>query len=183
MEPSRVADVAEVLERARAPRPAFDEFYLREYPRLTALAAALAGTSLADDVAQEAMLVAYRKWGQVGQLERPDLWVRRICSNLAVSQFRRRLVEIRAVTRLAARRQPPAELGDTGRELWAAIAALPERQAQVAALRFVYDMPIADIAVVLGCSEGTVKVHLHRWRAALATSLGLDDSDQDGAAS
>ncbi len=35
-------------------------------------------------------------------------------------------------------------------EFWAAVRRLPRRQAQAAALRFVYDMPIADIAAALG---------------------------------
>lgn len=164
-------------------RDDFDAFYVGEFPRLTALAAALAGGAVADDVAQEAMLVAYRRWRHVRELDRPELWVRRICSNLAVSQFRRRMIELRAMTRLATRSEPAFELGDTGRALWEAIALLPPRQRQVAALRFVYDMPVADIAEILGLSEGTVKVHLQRARAAVARSLGIDHIASDGARS
>jgi hypothetical protein len=48
---------------------------------------------LAEDVAQEAMLVVYRKWRTAAELDRPDLWVRRVCTNLAVSSFRRKMVE------------------------------------------------------------------------------------------
>ena len=51
--------------------------------------------------------------------------------------------------------------------------ALPRRQAQAAALRFVYELPIADIAVTLDCTEGTVKQHLSRARRALAATLGI----------
>jgi RNA polymerase sigma factor (sigma-70 family) len=156
----------------------FDDFYTAELPRLVALARGLAPAHLAEDVAQEAMLVAYRRWREVGDLERPDLWVRRTCANLAVSQFRRRLVELRVLTKLAGRRQPPAELSERGEEFWTAVRALPQRQAQAAALRFVYDMPIADIAVTLGTSEGTVKQHLSRARAALARTLGLKEEEQ-----
>jgi RNA polymerase sigma-70 factor (ECF subfamily) len=118
------------------------------------------------------MLVAFRRWRSVAQLERPDLWVRRVCINLAVSSFRRRLVEIRAVVRLAGRREPEPLSEDT-EELWEAVRCLPKRQAQAAALRFVYDLPIADIAVVLGCTEGTVKQHLSRARRTLGSALGL----------
>jgi RNA polymerase sigma-70 factor (ECF subfamily) len=168
----------------RPPEPSvpddFDTFYLREFPRLTALAAALAGSAHADDVAQEAMLVAYRRWGHVRGLDRPDLWVRRICSNMAVSHFRRRLVELRAVSRLFTRTTISVELGDSGRELWDAIGALPARQRQVAALRFVYDMSLADIAETLGMSEGTVKVHLRRARSSVAIRLGLGPVPSEG---
>lgn len=84
----------------------FDDFYRAELPRLVALARALCGGAAADDVAQEAMLAAYRRWRQVSELEHPEAWVRRACSNLAMSQYRRRLVELRAVTRLARRPNP-----------------------------------------------------------------------------
>lgn len=151
----------------------FEDFYVRELPRLVALARGLCGAALAEDVAQEAMLAAYRRWPEVGDLDRPDLWVRRTCSNLAVSQFRRRVVELRAVTRLAGRRSaPPEELSEASEEFWAAVRRLPRRQAQAAALRFVYELPVADIATTLGCSVGSVKQHLSRARQALAARLG-----------
>ena len=87
----------------------------RELPRLVALARGLCGAAIAEDVAQEAMLVAYRRWREVGDLERPDLWVRRTCANLAVSQFRRKVVELRATARLGARRTPPTGAEPAGR--------------------------------------------------------------------
>ena len=152
----------------------FDTFYAHELPRLVALARGLCGSAVAEDVAQEAMLAAYRRWAHVSRLERPDLWVRRACANLAVSQFRRRLVELRAFTRLGNRRSALGELSEDNEEFWAAVRDLPPRQAQAAALRFVYDMPIADIAVALECTQGTVKQHLSRARHALARRLGLD---------
>ena len=39
-------------------------------------------------------------------------------------------------------------------------------------------MPIADIAATLGTSEGTVKQHLSRARAALSYTLGLEEEEQ-----
>ena len=154
----------------------FDAFYVAELPRLTRLARGLCGAALAEDVAQEAMMVAYRRWAHVSALERPDLWVRRTCANLAVSQFRRRIVELRALARLSSRREVPA-MSDDSEKFWTAVRRLPTRQAQVAALRFVYVMPIADIAAALDCTPGTVKQHLSRARHALAAGLGLDPEE------
>ena len=114
--------------------------------------------------------MAYRRWRDLDELERPDLWVRRTCANLAVSQFRRRVVELRATARLAGRRQSPVELSEAGEEFWSAVRELPHRQAQTAALRFVYDMSMADIAETLGCTDGTVKQHLSRARHSLAAT-------------
>ena len=52
---------------------------------------------------------------------------------------------------------------------------LPTRQAQVAALRYVYGLTITEISQTLQISEGSVKVHLSRARSRLARTLGLED--------
>ena len=161
-----------------ARRASFDEFYAAELPRLVALARGLAPAHVAEDVAQEAMLVAFRRWRELDDLERPDLWVRRTCANIAVSQFRRRMVELRVTARLAGRRQAPVELSEPSEDFWDAVRSLPRRQAQAVALRFVYDMPVADIAATLGTSEGTVKHHLRRGRRALALTLGVSKEER-----
>ena len=53
-----------------------------------------------------------------------------------------------------------------------ALLTLPRQQRAVIALHYLEDRPVAEIAALLGCSEGTVKTHLSRGRAALATALG-----------
>ena len=100
------------------------------------LAYALSGSrSGAEDIAQEAFLRAYRDWDRVGSYEHQAAWVRRVAANLATSGLRRRVVEARALVRLAARREPaldplPAENAD----FWRAVWALPHRHAQAVAL-------------------------------------------------
>jgi RNA polymerase sigma-70 factor (ECF subfamily) len=172
----RIGPELTALDRASTDVPPFDDFYRAEVARLVVLARSLCPSGVAEDIAQEAMLVAYRKWRTVSAMDRPDLWVRRVCVNLAVSTFRRKMSELRAVTRLAARRDVEPLSEDT-EEIWAACRSLPRRQAQAIALRVVYDLPLADIAVVLACSEGTVKQHLSRARASLRASLHLEDEE------
>ena len=75
----------------------FEAFYRREYPRIAALARVLTGPVGAEDHAQEAMLVAYRRWREVSQMTDPAMWVRRVCVNKATSQLRRRAAEARAI--------------------------------------------------------------------------------------
>jgi DNA-directed RNA polymerase specialized sigma24 family protein len=61
---------------------AFDEFYLREYPRVVGLLQGLLRSRLvAEELAQETFLVAYRDWGRVGGLDNPRAWVRRVALN------------------------------------------------------------------------------------------------------
>jgi len=56
-------------------------------------------------------------------------------------------------------------------EVWAAVAAPPERQRKVVVLRYVADLPEATIAEVLGMRRGTVASDLFRARAGLASTL------------
>ncbi|MFN2544261.1 MAG: RNA polymerase sigma factor [Actinomycetota bacterium] len=154
----------------------FALFYEREFTAVVGLAYALSGSrSGAEDIAQEAFLAAHRSWDRVGAYEQPGAWVRRVTANLAVSTIRRRLSEARAMVRIGARRQEPLpELGVESEEFWRAVRALPKRQAQVAALRYMEDLSVADIARVLEMADGTVKAHLHAARTALARRLQLD---------
>src|SRR5689334_5960392 len=71
----------------------FDAFYRRELARLVAFARVLAGPAYAEDIAQDAMLTAYRHWRTVSRLDMPAAWVRRVCANRALSTLRRRGVE------------------------------------------------------------------------------------------
>ena len=47
-------------------------------------------------------------------------------------------------------------------------------------MRYVYGCPVAEIAGILGCAEGTVKSHLFHARARLAQRLGenIDERPQ-----
>jgi RNA polymerase sigma-70 factor (sigma-E family) len=151
----------------------FDAFYAREYSSLVAMAHALTGSRAhAEDVAQEAMLTAYRRWEDVSRLDLPAAWVRRVCANTATSLVRRRVVEARAVLRLRSRPVAVAELDETDSAFWAEVRRLPRRQAQCVALRYVYGCSVAEIAGILGCADGTVKSHLWTARARLADRLG-----------
>lgn|SRR5690242_703207 len=155
---------------------AFETFYTQEIRGLVALAAGLCGRSQAEDIAQEAMLVTCRRWRDVGRRDHPEAFARRVCSNLAVSAFRRRLVEARALVRLTDRswRQEQAEPEQVD-EFWVNVASLPRRQAQAIALRYVYGLEVGEIADTLGVSVGSAKVHLHRGRRALAAKLGIEE--------
>jgi RNA polymerase sigma factor (sigma-70 family) len=158
----------------------FEHFYLEEYPGVVKLVYALLGSrAAAEDIAQEAFLRAYRDWERVGSYEHQAAWVRRVAANLATSGLRRRLLEARALARLAGRREPaldplPADQADFGR----ALRALPRRQAQAVALFYVEDLSIEQIAVVLDCAEGTVKAHLAKARHTLAKRLQLDHGEE-----
>jgi RNA polymerase sigma-70 factor (ECF subfamily) len=113
----------------------FEAFYEREYHRVVGFAYAVAGSwEAAEDATQEAFLRAHRQWERVGRYDQPGAWVRRVAANLAVSAFRRRLAEARALVRLAARRQPDPPLRPEVLDFWRAVRSLPSRQRQAVAL-------------------------------------------------
>ena len=53
-----------------------------------------------------------------------------------------------------------------------ALASLPRQQRAALVLRYCEDLPEAEVAVLLGCTEGTVKTHAHRGLRALRELLG-----------
>ena len=97
---------------------------------------------------------------------------------MAVSLYRKRASEARAVARVAMRRQEvlPA-LDPQDDEFWAEVRALPKRQAQALALHYLEDRPVAEVADILDCSPSTAKVHLHKGRIRLAERLGIVNGD------
>ena len=156
----------------------FDRFYAREFPKMVSIAYALSGGRMAaEDLAQEAMIAAYRRWPEIGQLERPGGWARRVVLNLAASAYQRRKAEARALLRLAPLRgEPLPGVSAEAAEFWRAVRRLPKHQAQAVALYYLEDAPVAEIAEAMGCAESTVKVHLHRGRQALAKRLHAEES-------
>lgn len=153
----------------------FDEFYLREYAATVTLAWALSGSRhIAEELAQEAFLAAWRQWPRIGAYQQPAAWVRRVVANLASSTLRRRLAEARALVRLTAGRPPDIpEPSAATAEVWRAVRALPRRQAQVLALHYLLGCQVAEIATILDRSERTVKLHLHNGWVAVGRRLGL----------
>ena len=173
-----VADLGDGSRPVAPPVPApyerftgdFTDFFRRELRPLVALAAAIAGTDHAEEIAQEALLRAHRDWDRISRYDKPGAWARRVTINLATSAKRRRGAEARALRRVATRRQldaPPPEIDG----FWALVRQLPERQAAAVALHYVSDLSIAEIADTLDCAEGTAKAHLHSARHTLATLL------------
>ena len=167
----------ETVQVLHAPVP-FEAFYRDQLPRVTALCLAVTRRPwVAEDLAQEAFLRAYRRWETVGTYDRPDVWVRRVALNLTASWGRRLQAEARALLR--ARLRPPSLDGGSppDREFWETVRSLPHRQAQVLALFYLEDRSVDDIASVLGLAPGTIRVHLVRGRRNLATRLGLKDGE------
>lgn len=153
----------------------YDDFYRAEQPRMVALALALTGVpEAARDLAQDALVQAYRSWTTVSMLERPGAWVRRVTINASMSWHRRTKREAVAVARLGPAATTELPVGESDR-FWHAVRSLPDRQRAAIALYYLEDRSVAQVAAVLGIGEGTVKATLHQARAKLAQALGVDE--------
>jgi RNA polymerase sigma-70 factor (sigma-E family) len=152
---------------------AFEDLYLRAYGVAYQL---LGRRSEAEDVAQETLARAFVRWRRIRSYA--EAWVVRVASNLAIDTWRRRQrVDTTADTdgRGATAPGPDGQRVDLHR----ALDALSRRQREVIVLRFLTDLPEADVAKVLGCSVGSVKQHASRGLATLRTSMSVDDSGDD----
>ncbi len=177
-EKSAVQQMERVITPLRVAPETFEAFYRREYRSIVAMGYALCGSvSVAEDIAQEAFIVAHRRWTELRDMEIPGAWVRRVASNKAVSFVRRRQAEARALTRLGSHRQQVVELEIPDREFWAEVRRLPDQQAKAIALHYLEDRPVDEIAEILDCAPSTARVHLHRGRQTLADRFGLEVSE------
>ncbi|HEV8562841.1 MAG TPA: sigma-70 family RNA polymerase sigma factor [Actinophytocola sp.] len=139
-----------------------------------------ADTHLAQDLTQDALVRAHARWGRIGGMDRPDLYLRRMITNGYLSW--RRLASVRT-TRLVAdpgrlRRDtepdPAVRLADRD-EVGLLLATLGRRQRAVLVLRFYEGRSDEEIAAILGCSAGTVRSHVSRALAGLRDRVHDDN--------
>jgi RNA polymerase sigma-70 factor (ECF subfamily) len=148
----------------------FEHFYLREYPQMVAVVYALTGQRwAAEELAQDALMRAYRAWGTVAHYDKPGAWLRRVTINLATSHLRRRITEAKALALMALSQRTPLEPhAAPDAALWERVRGLPRRQREAFVLHYVDGLPIAEIAEIQGIATTTVKTHLQRSREAVA---------------
>jgi RNA polymerase sigma-70 factor (sigma-E family) len=136
----------------------FDDFVTRRGPALLRFAYALTSdTGLAEDIVQQALIKAHRRWSTVANAEHPEAYVRRAVLNEYLS-FRRRRSSTEVVGSVPDRARHDVTDELAARDLmWRALARLPGRQRSVLVLRYYEGLPDGEIAALLGCREGTVR--------------------------
>jgi RNA polymerase sigma-70 factor (ECF subfamily) len=151
----------------------FDDFYLREFPRMVAVAYGLSGSRwAAEELAQEALLRAYKSWSKIATYDKPGAWLRRVTINLATSHVRRRISEAKAIARMAVGQRTPLQAHpDAERAFWDQVHSLPRRQREAVVLHYVDGLTTAEISEVLDVAESTVRTHLQRGRQAVTAAL------------
>jgi RNA polymerase sigma-70 factor (sigma-E family) len=140
---------------------AFPDLYRRAY---SAAFTILGRRAEAEDLAQEALARTYLRWEKVASYATP--FVLRVTTNLVIDKLRRHTMARRLFTRPAADEESADRI-----DLQRALLRLPERQRNVVVLRYVCDLPESEVAIVLGCTIGTVKTHASRGLASLRRTL------------
>jgi len=136
----------------------------------------------ADDVVQDAFVRAFTRLDQLEEGRRFRPWLLAIVANGARNHHRSTGRRAAVTLRVAVRPDEPAaavgtdpavaaEADEARRRLAAAVAALPERDREVVALRYFAELTEAEAAEALGCPAGTVKSRLSRALARLRTAL------------
>lgn len=131
----------------------------------------------AQDLVQSVLERAIAHWSHIGQLDRPDLYVRRMVINEFIS-VRRRLRRIH-FTDTVPEPDPAPDMASRivlRTVLIEAIRALPPRERVVVALRHWSGMRDAQIAAEMGCSESTVRGYHLRAVRKLRTAIGQPGS-------
>jgi len=126
--------------------------YLREYPKVVGLLHGLLDSRLvAEELAQETFLVAYRHWDRIRALDNPRAWARKVAINQRGSSLRAYLrQQTRERDAVARDEEDSIKLADDHAEVWQAIRTLPPLQAQVIALYYFEDYSVAQVAAALG---------------------------------
>ena len=187
MDWSALDDTELALALKRGEKAAFEEIVRRHQGRVYAVAFRYtANREDALDVAQEALLKAYRRidaWQPTGRFLP---WLLRVTSNLAIDFLRRRkrrrherldesfvpTTEGAAVEPASMNTEQAVRAHEIDARIREALPRLSERQRVVFVLRHYEGLQLAEIAAELGCTVGSVKVHLFRSLKKLQKELG-----------
>jgi RNA polymerase sigma-70 factor (sigma-E family) len=148
----------------------FDAFVLARGRALLRFAHVLCGNAhLAEDLVQEVLARAHRRWDRIERMEAPEAYLRRAVVLEFLSWRRRRASTEKLVAEEPeARHEPdPARRVVARAEVRELLASLPRAQRAVLVLRFYAGMADDEIAETLGCAKPTIRAHAAR---ALDTS-------------
>lgn len=129
---------------------------------------AMAGPASAPDLLQDTLLSALRAYPKLRDASNLRSWLISVAHSRMVDGHR-------------ARARRPEVLGDvpetgavtneTDHELWALVDGLPEKQRHAVVLRYVGDLPYAEIADLIGCSEAAARQNVRAGLARLRKEI------------
>lgn len=176
-----------LVDAARADPAQFDALYRRYLAQVYSYAFyELGDHHEAEDVTERTFLAALANLDRFEERARPAdgegsstfrVWLFRIARNVVANQRRTRRRRPTAPIDAAAHVADPqdvergAAIRDEAADAWRAVARLPADRRRAIVLRFVEEMSTAEIAGILGKSEGAVRVLIHRALRSVAREL------------
>jgi RNA polymerase sigma-70 factor (ECF subfamily) len=170
--------IDEVVRQARDGRTdAFESLVERHGPEMYRLAAAIVGPDDARDVAQEAFVAAWRDLPNLRQLDRFEVWLRRIVINRSRNALRSRgrrptqRLEQMTVSETASRGTDFRDAVHARDALDGAFDGLSADHRAAVVLHYGAELSIRETADAMGVAIGTAKSRLNaalgRMRAAM----------------
>lgn len=143
----------------------FEDWYREHYRRVFASVLVASGNRAATaEAVDEAFARALERWPRVRTMASPIGWTFTVARNL-----------LRRAAKRSARDRgtEPAVSSDAEIDvaLWDTVRALPKRERELIALRYIADLTEPEIAATLGIAKGTVARGLHDARAHLHSML------------
>jgi RNA polymerase sigma-70 factor (ECF subfamily) len=177
-----------LVEAALRDPEAFDALYRKYLAQVYSYAYYELGSHHdAEDAAERTFMLALGALNRFEERARPvdgdgastfRVWLfqiaRNVVANIRRGRGRHPVAPIEAAAGMTGPVDIEAEVAERheGGAAWAAVARLPDERRRALILRFVDEMSTAEIAGILGRSEGAVRVLIHRGLRAVARDLG-----------
>lgn len=178
------------------PQPSLESHLESDRVRLVRLCIRLTGDPhLAEDLAQEALLIGWQKRGQLRDEAKHAQWLNGIARNLCRSWMRRHTAERASIAHPTLISEDDEqdfletipdsfdletelEHSDLCSLLDTAMAKLPELTRNVLVNKYIHGLPQAEVAGQLGLTEGAVEARTHRGKLTLRRVLTTDLQDE-----
>ena len=158
----------------------FTRIYAAQYPQIVKYGQRrLADADASAELAQEVFIIAWRRRGEVPDHSLP--WLYGVARRLLANQWRARNAAAQVVPLIDA--DLPQETGLSGPDaivevddLRSALATLTDLDQEILRLAVWEELSHREIATVVGCSEGSVAVRLHRARNRLGREIAKEQA-------
>jgi len=156
--------------------PPFQQLVDAHWRDVARLAVALGGAQDGEDVAQQAWTQALAAYPSLAHGRNLRAWLFMITARAAIDSHRDRARRAVPVAELP-ERAAPAAAEPADEVLWHRVRCLPERQQMAIVLRYVVDLPHAEVAAIIGTTPAATRRLVSDALAVLRDVTGVSASE------